>query len=383
MTAPETRIRCDCIVTPDGVIDGAVIIRNGRILDVASGTAAGGASSLDWTGDIIIPGLVDIHTDAYEKHYMPRPGATWDAVGAALAHDAQCAAAGVTTVIDSLSLHGRKSGLDRAEALPDMIAAMSVAGEARLLRADHFLHLRCEVSNPGLMALLEPHLDHPRLALLSMMDHAPGQRSPGGLEGWREKQRLGGKSAEEIAAHLNDVMAWRDTSNSDALRREVAIHARNLGVPLASHDDSEPEHVDAAVELGATIAEFPVTARAAARARERGLVNVMGSPNLVRGASHGGNLSARDLAAAGLLDALCSDYVPLSMIRGAFLMTAPPFNWSLPDAIDLVCGAPARMCGLDDRGAIDPGRRADLVRVRIAAGWPAPVETWVEGRRAA
>jgi alpha-D-ribose 1-methylphosphonate 5-triphosphate diphosphatase len=122
---------------------------------------------------------------------------------------------------------------------------------------------------------------------------------------------------------------------------------------------------------------------AARHAKRHAMVNVMGAPNFVRGGSHGGNVSARDIAADGLLDALCSDYVPMSMIRAAFQLTLSPFAWDLPQAIDTVAGAPARMCGLRDRGELRPGLRADFLRVRMTDGWPVPVETWREGLRVA
>lgn len=370
------------IVTPDAVVTGELHLEHGRIIAiVAGGSASAGAH--DWGDDIIIPGLIDIHTDNLEKHFMPRPGTRWDSFGAALAHDAQCASAGITTVYDSLSLSGAKNGLDRGDALPEMIGAVVEAQSAGALKSDHKLHLRCEVSNPELMDLIEPHLGNPLLALFSVMDHAPGQRTAGGLSGWREKHRKGGKSEAEIDAHLAELLKWRDLGGADARRATVADLARRAGLPLASHDDSSAAHVDEAATLGATISEFPVTMEAARRARERGMVSVMGAPNFVRGGSHGGNVSARDIAREGLLDALCSDYVPMSMIRAAFQLAEAPFGWPLPRAIDTVAGAPARMCGHSDRGELRAGLRADLVRVRLADGWPAPVETWVEGRRVA
>lgn len=368
------------IVTPDGVIAGALVMRDGRIEAIEkSASQQGGA--LDWSDDLVIPGLIDIHTDNLEKHFMPRPGTRWDSFGAALAHDAQCAAAGITTVFDSLSLSGAKNGLDRGEALPEMMDAVLRAQAAGVLKSDHKLHLRCEVSNPHLMDLVAPHLANPTLALFSLMDHAPGQRTAGGLEGWRTKQMRQGHSAAEVDARLASMMENRDITGAPRRRADIAAIARQSSTPLASHDDSSEAHIEEAARLGVSIAEFPVTIEAARHAVVHSMVNVMGAPNFVRGGSHGGNVSARAIAAEGLLGALCSDYVPMSMIRAAFHLTTAPFDWGLPRAIDTVAGAPARMCGLFDRGELRPGMRADFVRVRMADGWPVPVETWREGVR--
>jgi len=377
--ATEHVLRSSRIVTPDGVISGAVQLSGGKITSVDPSPSQTGD---DWGDLILMPGLIDIHTDNLEKHFMPRQGAEWDAMGAAMAHDGQMAAAGVTTVLDSLSLHGRKNGLDRGKALPTMIGGVDAARRAGALRVDHKLHLRCEVSNPGLFDLLAPHLDDPNLAMLSVMDHTPGQGQHGAMETWKAKQIAKGRTEEEIDAHLESAMSWRDLDGAMDRRRAVADQAVTRGIPLASHDDGTREAIDRAASMGCTIAEFPISHEAAEAARDRGMVSVMGAPNFVRGRSHGDNASARDIANAGLLDGLCSDYVPLSMIRAAFMMAEPPFNLPLETAIAQVTRAPAEMSNLHDRGAITPGLRADLLRVQYSpGGWPLIREVWCGGAR--
>ncbi|WP_017667323.1 alpha-D-ribose 1-methylphosphonate 5-triphosphate diphosphatase [Sandarakinorhabdus sp. AAP62] len=371
------------IVTPDAVVCGHVRIDGAHIAAVTP-AAAPQADAIDLGDDLLIAGLVDIHTDNLEKHYQPRPGALWDALGAALAHDGQCITAGITTVFDSLSLHGAKDGLNRKDALGPMIAAMDAAGDEGLLRAEHLLHLRCEVTNPELLALMEPHLDNPRLKLLSLMDHTPGQRQTANKDRFRQELERSGVSGEEMATILATRTAWRDQAAAPKNRAGVVAHAREFGIALMSHDDENEVHVEESHDDGCVAAEFPVSLAAARRARELGLLNVMGGPNFVRGGSHSGNLSARDCAAAGLLDILSSDYVPLSMLRAAFQLTEAPFGWSLSEALATVTVNPARIAGLTDRGLIAPGRRADLVQVhRAGGGWPVPRSVWVKGRRVA
>ena len=378
----EVRIFSDKVVTPSGQIAAELVLSGDVIAALVPGRAPS-ADALDWRGDFVIPGLVDIHTDNLEKHYQPRPGALWDAYGAALAHDGQCVTAGITTVFDSLSLHGRKDGLDRKDALGPMIDAMDRAQADGALRADHLLHLRCEVTNPELLTLLEPHADNPRLRLLSLMDHTPGQRQTANVERLQERMAASGRSPEEIEEVLARRHAGRDPGVAYDNRRKVVAFAREYGLPLAAHDDETLEHVEEAQDDGCAIAEFPVTLAAARRARELGMAVAMGAPNFVRGGSHSGNLSARESAEAGVLDILASDYVPLSMLRAAFMLMDET-GWSPEDAVATVTRGPARAVGLTDRGEIAVGQQADLVRVsRRSDGWPIPLEVWRLGRRVA
>jgi alpha-D-ribose 1-methylphosphonate 5-triphosphate diphosphatase len=378
----ERRIFSDHIVTPDGLVSGEVFIRDGVVAAVGARSGPS-AQALDWRGDWLVPGLVDIHTDNLEKHYQPRPGALWDAYGAALAHDGQCAAAGVTTVLDSLSLHGRKEGLDRKLALGPMIAGVDAAQADGALRAEHLLHLRCEVTNPELLGLLEPHADNPRLKLLSVMDHTPGQRQTSNVEGLQARMVEAGRNEAEIEEMMARRHAGRDPSVAESNRRSVVAFAREYGVPLCAHDDATVEHVNEAHRDGSVIAEFPVTLEAARLSKAYGMAICMGGPNFVRGSSHSGNLSARECAEHDLLDILASDYIPLSMLRSAFMLI-DDFGWTPQRALSVVAAGPAHSVGLTDRGEIAPGQRADLLRIsRRTAGWPVPVEVWRQGLRVA
>lgn len=378
----ERRIYSENIVTPQGLVRGEVVLSGETILAVEA-RASASAGATDWSADWLIPGLVDIHTDNLEKHYQPRPGALWDAYGAALAHDGQCASAGITTVLDSLSLHGRKEGLDRKEALGPMIAGMDAAQADGALRAEHLLHLRCEVTNPELLSLLEPHADNPRLKLLSVMDHTPGQRQTANVAGLEARMVAAGRSEAEIDEMLAKRHAGRDPSVAQSNRRSVVAFAREYGVPICAHDDATVEHVDEAHDDGCVIAEFPVTLEAALLSKRYGMAICMGGPNFVRGGSHSGNLSARECAEHDALDILASDYVPLSMLRSAFMLI-DQMGWTPEKALGTVAANPARSLGLNDRGEIAEGQRADLVRIsRRTAGWPVPTEVWRQGLRVA
>jgi alpha-D-ribose 1-methylphosphonate 5-triphosphate diphosphatase len=150
---------------------------------------------------------------------------------------------------------------------------------------------------------------------------------------------------------------------------------------LATHDDETVEHVAEAAALGITISEFPVTLEAAKAAHDGGMTVLMGAPNLIRGGSHSGNVSAAELVEAGLMDAFASDYVPVSLLHAAWKLTHDPFGWSLPDAIATVAARPAAAAGLTDRGEIVVGKRADLVRVGTAGAVPMARMVWRAGHR--
>jgi len=350
------------IILPDGEIHGTVTVRGGRIGDVAEGNTSL-AGAIDFEGDFLLAGLVELHTDNLEKHLIPRPKVHWPVVSALMAHDAQVAAAGITTVLDAVAVGGTVKDDARDEILMESAEAIHEANESGMLRADHFLHMRCEVGNPRAVELFEPFKDDPLVRLVSLMDHTPGQRQFVDIE--KLKVYYTGKHAMSDAEF--DAMVEDRKRNQvlycDRHRRTIAAACAELGIVTASHDDATAEHVDEAHELGLTISEFPTSLEAAKHARKKGLSNIMGGPNVVRGGSHSGNVSAGELAEAGVLDALSSDYVPASLLHGAFLL----HEWHglpLPDALATVTRNPARMVGLDDRGEIAPGKRADLIRVR-------------------
>ncbi|MEM8664418.1 MAG: alpha-D-ribose 1-methylphosphonate 5-triphosphate diphosphatase [Pseudomonadota bacterium] len=368
------------IVLPDEVVHGHIVIEDGKIAAIGSGPAEGE----DCEGDTIIPGLIELHTDHLEVHVAPRPGVRWNLTAAIQAHDAQMASSGITTVFDALRVGlVNDRGLTSAESrtLADAIMA---AGRDGRLRAEHRFHLRCEVSTEHALPGFELFEDLPTIDLVSLMDHTPGQRQFRSMDAYRMYfQTSKGLSDEEFVAFEAEQRAeaarW-----SHGNRIALAERAKARGAVIASHDDATEDHVAEAVRDGVTLAEFPTTIEAADASRRHGMKILMGGPNLVRGGSHSGNVSAGELAERGVLDILSSDYVPFSLLQSAFLLAEEGHN-SLPDAIKTVTATPAAVMGLDDRGRLAQGLRADLVRVRRAADDSVPVVrgVWRAGTRVA
>ncbi len=367
------------VVLPEEVVQGTVVVRDGRIAEIAGGTTARGD---DLDGDWLIPGIVELHTDHLESHYAPRPKVRWNPLASVQAHDAQVAASGITTVFDALrvGLDHDHDPLGNADmrGLADAIEA-GVAGDR--LRADHFIHLRCEVSAPDALEGFLMFEADPRVRLVSLMDHTPGQRQFSSIEHF--KAFYLGRDGITEEALLGMIESRTALSNTYAARHraEIAARCRAAGIVLASHDDATAGHVREGIGHGVAIAEFPTTFEAAEAARDGGLAILMGAPNVVRGGSHSGNVAARALLERGLLDILSSDYVPFSLIHAAFMVAGGEGGIGVPAAIATITRNPAAAAGLDDRGAIEPGRRADLVRVRLDHEVPLVRAVWREGRR--
>lgn len=365
------------IVTGDAVVHGTVTVTNGRIATVDSGRSAL-PRALDLEGDILVPGLIDLHTDNLETHLEPRPGVHWPGLPALLTHDRQMVAAGITTSFDALSVGDADFGTRRrSDALERASALLAPSEAAGLLRAQHLLHLRCEVTADDVVPVFEALVDDPRVRLVSLMDHTPGQRQWANLQKWRQYNRrlkLSDAEQDAIFAARRRVQAKRAPDS----RRRIVAMVTARGLPLATHDDTTEEHVAEAADDGATISEFPTTAVAARLARTTGMAIVMGAPNLVMGGSQSGNVAAAALAEEGLLDVLASDYVPGSLIEGCFVLHRQ-VGWPLPQAIATATAKPAALVGLADRGRIAEGLRADLVRVRLHADRPVVSQVWREG----
>jgi alpha-D-ribose 1-methylphosphonate 5-triphosphate diphosphatase len=371
------------VVLDDHVIErGWVAVSDGRIAEVGEGNAP--ERGEDMQGDLVMPGLIELHTDHLEAHYVPRPKVYWDPVAAVVSYDGQLATSGITTVLDSLRVW-RDDGADEADGQFDILsAAIDKAREADLLRAEHFLHLRCEVPMPMVVEDAARLAGRPDVKLMSLMDHTPGQRQFRDAEKLKDYYR--GKKGGLNEAELEEMFARRYDFQkryaADNMRGLVAL-ARTHGVPLASHDDTTDENVVDAVRDEVAVAEFPTTLEAARGLHEAGIAILMGAPNVVRGGSHSGNIAAADLAREGLLDILSSDYIPSSLLMGALQLPDRIASITLPQAVRTVTKAPAEAVGLDDRGEIAAGKRADLIRVRVAAGVPMVRSVWRAGQRVA
>lgn len=368
------------IVLEDEVVSGSVLVREGKIADISQGTSRAGE---DFGGDFLIAGLVELHTDHLEAHYSPRPGVRWNKMSAIQAHDAQIATSGITTVFDCLRMGSDEDGgFDKGE-MREMADAIQAAEREDRLRAEHLIHLRCEVASDNVLDHFSDFATDPHVRLVSLMDHSPGQRQFQTMEQYTLYYKTKrGLSTEAFARFVEGRLKMSERYSS-VHRDTLAAICAERGITVASHDDATLAHVEEAKGHGVKLAEFPTSFEAAKASHTAGMSVLMGAPNVVRGKSHSGNIAARDLAEHGVLDVLSSDYVPLSLLHAPFVLADEMDGLSLPRALAMVTSTPARTVGLDDRGRIAAGLRADLVRVRRTEGVPVVRSVWREGERVA
>ncbi|NVZ79780.1 alpha-D-ribose 1-methylphosphonate 5-triphosphate diphosphatase, partial [Pseudomonas gingeri] len=302
------------LVLADQEITGTLVLRDGLIAEIGEGRSQL-PQAQDLQGDYLLPGLIELHTDNLEKHMTPRPGVDWPSVSAVLSHDAQIIAAGITTVFDALSIGDVNPKGKRMQQLPGMLDAIATASAAGLTRAEHRLHLRCEVCHPETLAVFRDLVENPLVQLVSVMDHSPGQRQFALESKYREyymgKYHLSDQQMDEFIV----LQIANSAQYSNRYRGAIVEDCLARGLSVASHDDATLAHVEESAAFGMSIAEFPTTMEAANACNRLGMAVLMGAPNVVRGGSHSGNVAAAALAKDGLLDILSSDYYPASLLQ--------------------------------------------------------------------
>ncbi|ULN66223.1 alpha-D-ribose 1-methylphosphonate 5-triphosphate diphosphatase [Vibrio gigantis] len=368
------------LVLENEVIRGSVELRDGVIANMSDSTSQL-PGAFDGENGFLMPGLIELHTDNLEKYFTPRPKVNWPPLSAMSAHDTQLIGSGITTVLDAVALGDYRDG-NRQENLDQFINTVAESQKRGLTRAEHRIHLRCEVPHSTTVGLFERYVNMPEVQLVSLMDHAPGQRQFVNLDKYRTYyQGKYNMTDAEMAVYEKDQVA-QSQRWSKQNRDEITRQCRDLNIPTASHDDATSAHVTESKELGMVIAEFPTTVEAAQRSHELGLKVMMGAPNVIRGGSHSGNVAAHELASLGVLDILSSDYYPVSLLDAVFTLVNDERNHlDMAQAVQLATLNPAQALGLHDRGVIAEGKRADLVLAHRVDGHQLVSRVWREGKK--
>ena len=247
------------------------------------------------------------------------------------------------------------------------------------MKSEHVLHLRCEMPAVDVIDLVAPVVDHPRVRMVSFMDHSPGVGQYANMDFYRQIRRKAGMTEEQIDTRIDKLTEQRAKYRRPNREKLLAM-VRHLDVSLASHDDQTVENIAENVADGIMISEFPVRMAAAQAARASGMTVIAGAPNIVRGGSHSGNVSAADLVREGVVDAFASDYVPAALIEAAFLAPSR-CGVTLPEAVAMITAAPAAMARLPDRGRLEAGLRADVLHISLFGDLPVVRQVWREGTR--
>lgn len=359
---------------------GTMVVKDGRIADLQPGIVAQGH---DGEGQMLMPGLVELHTDNFEQCLSPRPNVRWPIEMAAGHHDRDLAAAGITTVCDAIAVGDVTPTSLRMTQFDPMIQAIHQGSLAGRLTVDHYLHLRCELGYDRVCEVTANYAEHPLVRLISLMDHTPGQRQFAQIDKYKEYyQGKHGVTDAEMEGFIRDRLIAQER-HADSNRQQLVKIARKHQICLASHDDATIEHVQLAVSEGAHISEFPTTLDAAKEAHANGLQVLMGAPNLILGGSHSGNVSAMELLAHNLVDILSSDYVPQSLLQAIFII-AERLAKPLYECVRLFTLNPAEAVGLGgDRGSLEVGKRADFITLHHDGVTPRLTSVYCQGKRIA
>ena len=372
---------------PDRLFDGRRLILPGRlrfdrsgILGINAGKGSdGGDTVLRMPGRTILPGLVDLHSDALEKCIEMRAGVFFDADFALRNLDRRLAACGITTFFHAISFADNELGLRSPEKAEDLVRRIRRFTRSRDCLVRHRVHVRFEIGSVRSLAIIEALLERGEIDLLSFMDHTPGQGQFRSIESYldfyQENYRFSPETVTEMIEHkqAHREGAWHQAT-------VLAERAGAAGVPVLSHDDDTAEKVDLVHRLQATGSEFPITMAAVRAAVEKSMKIFMGAPNLLRGASTNGHLKASQTIEAGICDGLVSDYYPECLLPAAFAAESR-FGIDPAAAWRLVTAGPGAYADPDGTtGFLKAEGQADFIVVSGTAPWVEVEQTWVGGR---
>ena len=368
-------------VLPNGIEKGVSIqVEEGRIVSIGS-ISSRTVPVIDGKGCLLLPGMFDIHSDALETTIEPRPGAVFPIDVAIYEMDKRLLASGVTTIFHCVAFVEAATGKRslRSNKVAENIARQ-IIGLTPELRVNTRIHGRYDLINAPAAPILCDFIENEQIHLVSFMDHTPGQGQFRDIEAFvRLNEKRTGASAEELEKHVRTRQAARDAIDTAALDAVIALCHR-FDVPMASHDDDSRELVQNWKKKGIRISEFPVNAEALETAHQEKIDTSLGAPNICRGQSLSGNLSARDAIESGYGDIICSDYSPMALLPAVFLLVQEGLK-PLHEAVNMVSLNPAQAVGESaERGSLEAGKIADLILVSLENDVPLVRQTFVHGK---
>ena len=371
----------------DRLFDGRQLAERGCLRFDENGVIGPGAgetpgcadSVLEMPGRTVLPGLIDLHSDALEKCIEMRAEIFFDSAFALQNLDRRLAACGITTFFHAVSFADNELGLrspEKAEALVHLIHAFT---KSRVCLVRHRIHARFEIGSARSLAIIEKLLQQGRIDLFSFMDHTPGQGQfrniQSYLDFYQSNYRFSPDTVTKMIQHKqnNRGGAWQQAS-------ALASKAVEAGVPILSHDDDMAEKVELVHRLHASGCEFPITMEAVEAAVEKSMDIFMGAPNLIRGASTNGHLKAADTIRRGVCNGLVSDYYPECLLQAPFI-AMERLGVEPAAALKLVTTGPGTYVDPSGLcGTLREGARADFIVVNTRSPWKSIEQTWVDGR---
>jgi alpha-D-ribose 1-methylphosphonate 5-triphosphate diphosphatase len=365
------------IVLADQVLaDAALLIADGIIAAINPESVAADVETIDLGGRLLMPGMIDLHCDALEKEVEPRPNVHFPLDFAVAQADKRNATSGITTVYHAIAFANDELGLRNNDFAASIAKAVHMWAPHGLI--DNRVHCRYEITDESGLPVLLDLIANDDMHLLSLMDHTPGQGQFKDMAAYRDYLARNYKKTD---AELDVIIDKKLASAGGAFARAKTLikAAQQKGISVASHDDDTRERIETMHGLGVKISEFPINMEAASAARELGMSTIFGAPNILRGKSQSGSMKALDAIEAGVADCLCADYAPAALIVAVIKLPSLT-DIDLPSAIRLVTLNPAKAAGLNDRGEIAVGKRADLIMVDMPAGLPQVGRVWLKGK---
>lgn len=372
------------IITPEGVIDNKILMIDDDRISGFSDREEGAQKVIDAHGRYIMPGIIDVHSDKIEQYIAPRPTSQMDFEFGLKVCERDLLGSGITTMYHSISLFQDeffgKSPLrtkENVQRMADLIAGIHLRNHL----IHHRFHLRVEIDNLEAFDIVKEMIHQGKVHLISFMDHTPGQGQYRSLEVYSNTiSKYNGKEIDSLG--LEGVVEYHKNKpmlSFDQLK-ELTDLAHGKGIGVASHDDDTEEKLAVNEKIGVDISEFPITLETAKAAKARGFYTVVGSPNILRGGSHSGNMSAADAILLDCADLICSDYYPATVLNSIFYMHEK-HGISLAEMVKKATLNPARAAKIDqDYGSIQPGKKADLLIVDQLDGYPVITHVLVDGK---
>lgn len=349
----ETILRSKNVLMNEGFSPADVVIKGkfiNRIDEYGTNEVA-----VDLGDKKIVPGIVDLHSDAIEKEIEPRHGATFPVELAVAELDKKLSMAGVTTMFHAIGFEENPKKKRSIDLAVQQIEEINKSNDKHL-GVDNYVHARYELSSDEAIEPIKELISKGMVQMVSLMDHSPGQGQFKSLESFKT---FYGNYYNLDEKELNEVVEKKLNKN-DGKINDLIIHAKKYNLTLLSHDDDCIEKLDGLLDLGVQLSEFPLDLEVAKYAVSKGIATGMGAPNIVRGGSQSGNIAAIDLVKEGVCKYLCSDYHPTSMLQAVYRMKEDA-NLDLAHGFSMITSTPAAYANLDDRGEIKEGKRADLI----------------------
>ena len=357
----------------NGKFQSADIVIRGKII-----TSVEKYKSIDVAIDLgerrVVPGFVDLHSDAIEKEIEPRPGARFPAQMAVVELDKKLSMSGITTMYHAIGFNDEELHKGRGtEQSQELIEEIYKANQSHL-GADNFIHVRFEITSHSSIPVIKDLINQNKVNMLSIMDHSPGQGQFKTLESWK-KYHLASYELEEH--EIEEYIKIKNSKDKIGVVEDLVSFGLSHKLPVLSHDDDTEEKVNTLKNLGVTFSEFPLNVAVAKYAKSIGISTGMGAPNVVRGGSQSGNIAAKELVKEGVCDYLCSDYHPSSMLLSPYRLKED-IQLDLADGFSMISTTPAKLANLQDRGEIKQDMLADIA-VIDESYFPKIVLTFKEG----